>query len=470
MHSHFNVRFPESSTDLELALVRTHLVDESDESASPPAIGFPYRYNFYADGERLVVSMTERHEPFCVALTNINKHAPVAVKVIAGGVNLISRKKEKPDAYQNLCTNDATGKGQNFVEVTEHQSVYGIRINGSTVSQLMATPIKTSRQYPDWREPIFGHIEFIIIPTLPVVAHKRLMDIYFPSTSNEDMLAQLAAWKQSYNNDSVINYRRIFWEIPARERQLNKALAVLDPNLFIVLDARKQLLNSKKHNKYPLSPSERELAATLNLPAPPHKPATTDLREQRETTKYTSIMHYASDPFSTKTEIIEEKPEPYAGQIPWQEVPYIQEMNDKGVKIAQTTRLAELKKYNPTLFKEGVHGGRAINHDLTPSTQPITDYDLSAVKYIKICFVRQNEVKVHAKLKTFTGVNPLVTPLSRISFWNDSLQRLRSIPDEEYERCIDEERVRKEEDDIRERLAVPLIGAGLSTPTRHYGR
>jgi hypothetical protein len=239
------------------------------------------------------------------------------------------------------------------------------------------------------------------------------------------------------------------------------------------------LLNWKKHNKYPLSPAEKELAAALNFPAPPLKPVTAlDLREQRETTKYTAI--YASNPLSNESIILEEKPEPYAGQIQWQEVPYIQEINPEGVKTPQTTRLAAVKKYKPTLFKEGVHGGRTINHALTPNVQPVTDYDYRAVKYIKLTFVRQDEVKKHA---SWTGKT--VTPYNRISFWYDSQKRLISIPSREYERCSDEKRVREQEDYIRERLAVPLIGAGLIAgmwraldyvfyeprpPTRHYRR
>ena len=39
MHSHFDVKFPASGTDLELALVRTYLTDKTDEVPQPPLLG-----------------------------------------------------------------------------------------------------------------------------------------------------------------------------------------------------------------------------------------------------------------------------------------------------------------------------------------------------------------------------------------------------------------------------------------------
>lgn len=232
------------------------------------------------------------------------------------------------------------------------------------------------------------------------------------------------------------NYRLLYWWLPI--------LVKRNGHLF------PEVVDIKRSNHFPLTDKEKQVPTEGPEYLELNSMRALDMSYSKQTKKYSKPT---LTPYPTKS-TYEEIPVPYKGPVSWQEVPY------PAVAEVETPRDTMLQKYKPAFFKEGVNKGGPIQHTLVPNRQPVEHYDRQEVKYIKLYFLDGHEIDYYSQFKNtqpFLEITKCVATYNW-SHWYHAYKRVLPLQIEERK---DEERVRREEEAIRQRQAAPLFGNGL---------
>jgi hypothetical protein len=178
MPSQIQFQFPENQTTITLKKT-IQIANDGKEYELPPSTG---NFSYYFNGTKRIVPMNHENEALWLDFRNSNIHAPVAIKIMAGGINAVIGLKETENTYTQLRNNDDKGKGQNYLIVTTLEEsgqrwLDGFMTGDKTVRQFIAVALGQGKSVEEKLEGTQrGGLQIIVVPTKQEIVDKRMAD------------------------------------------------------------------------------------------------------------------------------------------------------------------------------------------------------------------------------------------------------------------------------------------------------
>jgi len=162
MPAHFTLLFPETHADFTVTLMKTIRVsNDSQTHHLPPAGG---SFQFFMHHHSQIVPMSDK-EAMWFSFSSSFDSTPVAVKILAGGINTITGEKETGDARSVLINNEPNGYGQNYMIVPGQPWLSGFKTKDNKVRQFIAVTLGKGLSVEEKLEKTqTGGIQFIVFP------------------------------------------------------------------------------------------------------------------------------------------------------------------------------------------------------------------------------------------------------------------------------------------------------------------
>jgi hypothetical protein len=228
----------------------------------PPSNG---HFPFFITGNQRIVPIAHEDEALWLEFKNNNTDIPVAVKVLAGGINAITGETESEADYAILRNNDETGKRQNYMMVSKDR--FGNHVGQpwldgfmipedsnenkdniqstpskmiSVVRQFIAVELGQGRSVEEKLDGTQrGGVQFIVIPMKPEIAAERKSKRIADEAIEAEEAKRRAEEAERKAEDYRQNLKLRQEEITLKVDDLKKRLQICtDPMEKLVLEAK----------------------------------------------------------------------------------------------------------------------------------------------------------------------------------------------------------------------------------------
>jgi hypothetical protein len=364
--SHLKFQFPENKTTI--ILERTPQVpNDGVEHKLPQATG-EFTYSF--DGTRRIVPMNEE-DALWLKFNNSNVHAPVAIKVMAGGRNAVTGLKETDDTYTALKNNGADGKGQNYMLVTDGRSAQqwldGFMSGNGVVRQFIAVALGQGKSVEEKLDGTQrGGLQIIVVPTKYEIVEKRMAEV-----REQQRLADEAREK--------------------RDREKTVRAMLIDASI-----KEKEKLLAQKREKDEPSPEEiLELEKEINALRLEHSRLTNTLMRlipQKAYGEELDSLVMEDYVQVDKLQDLEDKS---------QDLSYSSMDSHRASKKSSSSSfdiLGSIKSIASSIKKMGLGGGGKIKQDIVASDVPVDNFDPAQAQFLDLNLISAEEYAELIKL------------------------------------------------------------------------
>ena len=379
IHSALQFHFPEIENRTTITLKKTlQVVNDGKEHPLPPDQGdFPYFYN----GAQRIVPMNHENEALYLNFANSNQFAPVAIKVLSGGINAITGEKESEATYTTLRNNDENGAGQNYMLVPGQPWLDGFMSKDNAVRQFIAVNLGQGKSIEEKLEgTLRGGLQIMVIPTKKAIVEKKTAEFHEQQRLAKEAREQE---RQAILQQKIAAVKSLEDSIKEKEDMLalirQESLPEAEiTKLEIELERNKKILVVRKEH---LARMQENVHAPLRIHAQKEMAALDSIDDGADDLRFEEDAFEGFEALSmmeNKSQDLSAVPEFHRGAKP---------------STSSASIFGSLTKLLPT-FKMGLGGGGKIKQSIYVSTTPIADFDPTQARYMDLDLINLQQFAV----------------------------------------------------------------------------